>query len=155
MDTLLLSYNSPRSALLGDPAIPPSRRGTTVVNLARLAHHLQRERGTSSTWVASGRTLAAFGALLVDLFSVFAHSGVRLRSGFFGPAERALRAAGHAKQADAFAEAGREMRRRRLRADLDLCNCASRPGFACSPAQSSSARIAGRGRQLLASGERQ
>jgi len=57
---------SPRSALLGDPAIPPSRRGTMVVNLARLAHHLQRERGTSSTWVASGRTLAAFGALLAE-----------------------------------------------------------------------------------------
>ena len=36
-----------------------------------------------------------FGALLVDLFKVFAHPGVRLRSGFFGPAERALRAAGH------------------------------------------------------------
>lgn len=40
--------------------------------------------------------LAVFGALLVDLFPVFAQPGVRLRSGFFGPAERALRAAGHA-----------------------------------------------------------
>lgn len=40
--------------------------------------------------------LAVFGALLVDLFPVFAKPGVRLRSGFFGPAERALRAAGHA-----------------------------------------------------------
>jgi acyl-CoA hydrolase len=40
--------------------------------------------------------LAVFGALLVDLFAVFAQPGVRLRSGFFGPAERALRAAGHA-----------------------------------------------------------
>ncbi len=39
--------------------------------------------------------LAVFGALLVDLFPVFAQPGVRLRSGFFGPAERALRAAGH------------------------------------------------------------
>ncbi|MGB0618785.1 MAG: acetyl-CoA hydrolase/transferase family protein [Myxococcota bacterium] len=39
--------------------------------------------------------LAVFGALLVDLFPVFAKPGVRLRSGFFGPAERALRAAGH------------------------------------------------------------
>ena len=37
-----------------------------------------------------------FGALLVDLFAVFAKPGVKLRSGFFGPAERALRAAGHA-----------------------------------------------------------
>ncbi len=37
-----------------------------------------------------------FGALLVDLFPLFAREGVRLRSGFFGPAERALRAAGHA-----------------------------------------------------------
>ena len=40
--------------------------------------------------------LAVFGALLVDLFPLFARPGVRLRSGFFGPAERALRAAGHA-----------------------------------------------------------
>ena len=40
--------------------------------------------------------LAVFGALLVDLFPVFAQPGVRMRSGFFGPAERALRAAGHA-----------------------------------------------------------
>ncbi len=40
--------------------------------------------------------LTVFGALLVDLFAVFAQPGVRLRSGFFGPAERALRAAGHA-----------------------------------------------------------
>jgi len=39
--------------------------------------------------------LAVFGALLVDLFPVFAKPGVRLRLGFFGPAERALRAAGH------------------------------------------------------------
>ena len=39
--------------------------------------------------------LAVFGALLVDLFPVFAKPGVRLRSGFFGPAERALRAVGH------------------------------------------------------------
>ncbi len=40
--------------------------------------------------------LHVFGALLVDLFPIFARPGVRLRSGFFGPAERALRAAGHA-----------------------------------------------------------
>lgn len=40
--------------------------------------------------------LTVFGALLVDLFPVFAQPGVRLRSGFFGPAERALHAAGHA-----------------------------------------------------------
>jgi len=39
--------------------------------------------------------LGVFGALLVDLFAVFAQDGVKLRSGFFGPAERALRAAGH------------------------------------------------------------
>ena len=39
--------------------------------------------------------LTVFGALLVDLFAVFAKPGVTLRSGFFGPAERALRAAGH------------------------------------------------------------
>lgn len=39
--------------------------------------------------------LEVFGALLIDLFAVFAQKGVSLRSGFFGPAERALRAAGH------------------------------------------------------------
>jgi acyl-CoA hydrolase len=37
-----------------------------------------------------------FGALLLELYPLFAHSGVELRSGFFGPAERALAAAGHA-----------------------------------------------------------
>jgi len=48
--------------------------------------------GERTDWEA----LEVFGALLVDLFAVFAQPGVRLRSGFFGPAERALRAAGHA-----------------------------------------------------------
>lgn len=47
--------------------------------------------GTRQDW----EDLEVFGALLVDLFSVFANPAVRLRSGFFGPAERALRAAGH------------------------------------------------------------
>jgi acyl-CoA hydrolase len=39
--------------------------------------------------------LRIFGALLLDLYPVFAKKGVRLLSGFLGPAERALRAAGH------------------------------------------------------------
>jgi acyl-CoA hydrolase len=39
--------------------------------------------------------LEVFGALLVDLFALFARPGVRFRSGFFGPVERALAAAGH------------------------------------------------------------
>jgi acyl-CoA hydrolase len=39
--------------------------------------------------------LRVFGALLVDLFPLFARRGVRLLSGFFGPVERALAAAGH------------------------------------------------------------
>ncbi len=47
--------------------------------------------GKRKDWV----DLSVFGALLVDLFPLFAHQGVSLRSGFFGPAERALRAAGH------------------------------------------------------------
>ncbi len=38
--------------------------------------------------------LEVFGALLLDLYLVFTKPGVRLRSGFFGPAERALRDAG-------------------------------------------------------------
>jgi len=40
--------------------------------------------------------LHVFSALLVELFALFAKPGVRMRSGFFGPAERALAAAGHA-----------------------------------------------------------
>jgi acyl-CoA hydrolase len=39
--------------------------------------------------------LRVVAALLTDLFPLFAKPGVQLRSGFFGPAERALRAAGH------------------------------------------------------------
>jgi acyl-CoA hydrolase len=39
--------------------------------------------------------LQVFGALLLDLYPLFARKGVRLLSGFLGPAERALRAAGH------------------------------------------------------------
>jgi len=39
--------------------------------------------------------LDIFGGLLLQLYPVFAKSGVHLLSGFFGPAERALRDAGH------------------------------------------------------------
>ncbi len=39
--------------------------------------------------------LVVFSGLLSDLFRVFARRGVQLRSGFFGPVERGLRAAGH------------------------------------------------------------
>ncbi len=39
--------------------------------------------------------LRVFGALLTDLFQVFAHPGVTMLSGFFGPVERALLAGGH------------------------------------------------------------
>ena len=48
--------------------------------------------------------LVVFGALLVELFPVFAKPGVRLRSGFFGPAERALRAAGHAVEGSGWSD---------------------------------------------------
>jgi acyl-CoA hydrolase len=48
--------------------------------------------GKRDDWVA----LQVFGALLLDLYPLFARPGVELRSGFFGPAERALAAAGHA-----------------------------------------------------------
>ena len=50
-----------------------------------------RALGERSDW----RELSVFGAMLVELFALFAREGVHLRSGFFGPAERALRAAGH------------------------------------------------------------
>ncbi len=39
--------------------------------------------------------LRVFGALLLDLYPLFARPGVHLTTGFFGPAERALHAAGH------------------------------------------------------------
>lgn len=38
--------------------------------------------------------LEVFGALLIDLYPLFTKPGVRLRSGFFGPAERILRDTG-------------------------------------------------------------
>src|SRR5215210_2069308 len=38
--------------------------------------------------------LEVFGALLIDLYAVFTKPGVRLLSGFFGPAERFLRDSG-------------------------------------------------------------
>jgi len=41
------------------------------------------------------RGLTVFGGLLFQLYALFAKPGVSLRSGFFGPAERALAAAGH------------------------------------------------------------
>ncbi|MFQ5416846.1 MAG: acetyl-CoA hydrolase/transferase family protein [Myxococcota bacterium] len=41
------------------------------------------------------RDLRVFGALLLDLYPIFARPGVTLLSGFFGPVERALQAAGH------------------------------------------------------------
>ncbi len=43
----------------------------------------------------SFESLEVFSALLLGLYPLFTRPGVRLRSGFFGPAERALRAAGH------------------------------------------------------------
>ncbi|HNH38430.1 MAG TPA: 4-hydroxybutyrate CoA-transferase, partial [Microthrixaceae bacterium] len=46
--------------------------------------------GTRDDWVR----LEMFGALLTDLYEVFTRPGVRLRSGFFGPAERFLRDSG-------------------------------------------------------------
>jgi acyl-CoA hydrolase len=41
------------------------------------------------------RALTVFTALLVDFYPLFTRPGVRMLSGFFGPVERALRAAGH------------------------------------------------------------
>jgi len=45
----------------------PEQRHRTVIALANLSHHLQRERGTSCTWLASGRSLPNFKTLLVDI----------------------------------------------------------------------------------------
>src|SRR5258708_31568007 len=46
--------------------------------------------GRRDDWQA----LEVFGALLLDLYTVFTKPGVHLRSGFFGPAERVLRDSG-------------------------------------------------------------
>ena len=46
---------------------PPEQRHRTVIALANLSHHLQRERGTSCTWLASGRSKPSFRTLLVDI----------------------------------------------------------------------------------------
>jgi acyl-CoA hydrolase len=47
--------------------------------------------GSREDW----RALTVFAALLLDFYPLFTRPGVRLLSGFFGPVERALRAAGH------------------------------------------------------------
>ncbi len=47
--------------------------------------------GTRDDW----QQLEVFAALLMGLYPVFTRSGVQLRSGFFGPVERGLAAAGH------------------------------------------------------------
>lgn len=52
---------------------------------------LMHALGERDDWV----DFTVFAAHLIDLFALFARPGVHLRSGFFGPAERALRAAGH------------------------------------------------------------
>lgn len=54
----------------------------------RLLHAL----GERDDWT----DLQLFGALLTDLYPLFTRSGVRYRSGFFGPAERFLRDSGAA-----------------------------------------------------------
>ena len=45
----------------------PAQRHRTVFALANLSHHLQRERGTSCTWLASGRSIPNFKTLLVQI----------------------------------------------------------------------------------------
>ena len=58
--------------------------------------------GQPTSWLhALGRRddfidLQVFGALLTGFYELFTRPGVTLRSGFFGPVERALKAAGHA-----------------------------------------------------------
>ncbi len=52
---------------------------------------LLEEMGKRNDW----EDLTVFGGLLLQLYPIFAKSGVHLLSGFFGPAERALRDAGH------------------------------------------------------------
>ena len=45
----------------------PEQRHRIVIALANLSHQLQRERGTSCTWLASGRSIPNFKTLLVDI----------------------------------------------------------------------------------------
>jgi acyl-CoA hydrolase len=51
---------------------------------------LLRALGERDDW----EDLQVFSALLLDVYGLFMRSGVRLRSGFYGPAERVLRDAG-------------------------------------------------------------
>ena len=48
--------------------------------------------------------LMVFGALLMGLYPFFTRPGVKLRSGFFGPVERGLRASGHDVQSESSAQ---------------------------------------------------
>jgi acyl-CoA hydrolase len=86
-------------------------RGSRVRRLgARDAAELVRPRDTLAVPLGPGQPmdflhalgererfedLTVFAALLVDLFPLFARPGVHLRSGFYGPVERALGKAGH------------------------------------------------------------
>lgn len=83
-----------------------SRKPSTAAEAARLVRPTDRlamplgpgqplafleALGERTDW----QDLTVFCALLTGLHPLFAKKGVHLRSGFFGPAERALRAAGH------------------------------------------------------------
>lgn len=83
-----------------------SRTASTAAEAARLVRPIDRlamplgpgqplafleALGQRTDW----QDLTVFCALLTSLHPLFAKKGVHLRSGFFGPAERALRAAGH------------------------------------------------------------
>ncbi|MEZ4333218.1 MAG: acetyl-CoA hydrolase/transferase C-terminal domain-containing protein [Myxococcota bacterium] len=80
----LTADEAARRLLPNDRLAMPLGPGQPLAFLAAL--------GRRDDWQA----LTVFTALLTDLHPLFARPGVRLVSGFFGPAERALRAAGHA-----------------------------------------------------------
>jgi acyl-CoA hydrolase len=72
------------------------------------------------------RDLQVFAALLIDAFALFTRPGVHLRSGFFGPVERALAAAGHDVQFVPADFRGFERLARRL-APRVMATCAAPP----------------------------
>ncbi|MHB1717807.1 MAG: acetyl-CoA hydrolase/transferase family protein [Acidimicrobiales bacterium] len=68
------------------------RRDTVGFGLGPgIPHALMQALGRRDDW----EDLVLGGALLLDVYQVLTHPGVSYRSGFFGPAERMLVAAGH------------------------------------------------------------
>lgn len=83
---------SPRTMTGDEAAALVHRRDTVGFGLGPgIPHAFLQALGRRTDW----EDLVLGGALLLDLYEVCTRPGVSYRSGFFGPAERALAAAGH------------------------------------------------------------